>query len=66
MNLAIGHFHPPLGVNLMVTCRLSGVSMESTIPWVIWMLIAMSGTMFLVTFVPEIALWLPRVLGYLD
>jgi tripartite ATP-independent transporter DctM subunit len=66
MNLAIGQFHPPLGVNLMVTCRLSGVSMESTIPWVIWMLVAMSGTMFLVTFVPEIALWLPRVLGYLS
>ena len=66
MNLAIGQFHPPLGVNLMVTCRLSGVSMESTIPWVIWMLIAMSGTMLLVTFVPEIALWLPRALGYLN
>jgi len=65
MNLAIGQFHPPLGVNLMVTCRLSGVSMESTIPWVIWMVIAMTGTMLLVTFVPDIALWLPRVLGYL-
>ncbi|MEN3352823.1 MAG: C4-dicarboxylate transporter, DctM subunit [Betaproteobacteria bacterium] len=64
MNLAIGQFHPPLGVNLMVTCRLSGVSMESTIPWVVWMVIAMTGTMLLVTFVPEIALWLPRVLGY--
>jgi C4-dicarboxylate transporter, DctM subunit len=25
----------------------------------------MAGTMFLVTFVPEIALWLPRKLGYL-
>jgi tripartite ATP-independent transporter DctM subunit len=66
MNLAIGQFHPPLGVNLMVTCRLSGVSMESTIPWVIWMVAAMTGTMLLVTFVPEIALWLPRVLGYLS
>jgi C4-dicarboxylate transporter, DctM subunit len=66
MNLAIGQFHPPLGVNLMVTCRLSGVSMESTIPWVIWMVIAMTGTMLLVTFVPEIALWLPRALGYVD
>jgi len=65
MNLAIGQFHPPLGVNLMVTCRLAGVSMESTIRWVIWMVIAMTGTMLLVTFVPEIALWLPRVLGYL-
>ena len=39
--------------------------MESTIPWVIRMVIAMTGTMLLVTFVPEIALWLPRVLGYL-
>ena len=65
MNLAIGQFHPPLGVNLMVTCRLGGVSMESTIPWVIWMVIAMTGTMLLVTFVPDIALWLPRALGYL-
>ncbi|HEY0337845.1 MAG TPA: hypothetical protein VGC70_10950 [Burkholderiales bacterium] len=36
LKLAMGQFHPPLGVNVMVTCRLSGASMESTIPWVIW------------------------------
>lgn len=65
MNMALGQFHPPLGVNLMVTCRMAGVSMESTIPWVLWMVAAMAGTMMLVTFVPEIALWLPRYLGYL-
>ncbi len=65
MNMALGQFHPPLGVNLMVTCRMAGISMESTIPWVIWMVLAMAGTMLLVTFVPELALWLPRFLGYL-
>jgi len=65
MNMALGQFHPPLGVNLMVTCRMAGISMESTIPWVIWMVAAMAGTMLLVTFVPELALWLPRHLGYL-
>ena len=65
MNMALGQFHPPLGVNLMVTCRMAGVSMESTVPWVLWMVVAMAGTMFLVTFVPELALWLPRHLGYL-
>jgi TRAP-type C4-dicarboxylate transport system permease large subunit len=65
MNMALGQFHPPLGVNLMVTCRMAGVSMESTIPWVLWFVAAMAGTMFLVTFVPELALWLPRTLGYL-
>lgn len=65
MNVALGQFHPPLGVNLMVTCKMAGVTMESTIPWVIWLVLAMAGTMLLVTFVPEIALWLPRRLGYL-
>ncbi len=65
MNMALGQFHPPLGVNLMVTCRMAAISMESTIPWVIWMVLAMGGAMLLVTFVPEIALWLPRHLGYL-
>jgi C4-dicarboxylate transporter, DctM subunit len=65
MNMALGQFHPPLGVNLMVTCRMAGISMESTIPWVIWMVLAMAGTMLLVSFVPELALWLPRQLGYL-
>jgi tripartite ATP-independent transporter DctM subunit len=65
MNLAIGQFTPPVGVNLMVTCRLSGVSLESTLPWLTWIVVAMIGTMLLVTFVPEIALWLPRVLGYM-
>jgi tripartite ATP-independent transporter DctM subunit len=65
MNMALGQFTPPLGVNLMVTCRMAAVSLESTLPWVIWMVVAMAGTMFLVTFVPELALWLPRTLGYL-
>ena len=65
MNMALGQFHPPLGVNLMVTCRMAGISMESTIPWVIWMVLGMTGTMLLVTFVPELALWLPRALGFL-
>lgn len=65
MNMALGQFHPPLGVNLMVTCRMAGVSMESTVPWVLWMVAAMAGMMLLVTFVPDLALWLPRHLGYL-
>ena len=64
MNIALGQFHPPLGVNLMVTSRMAGIPMESTVRWVIWLVLGMACTMFLVTFVPEIALWLPRRLGY--
>lgn len=65
MNLAIGQFHPPLGVNLMVTSRLAGIPMEATIKWVLWLVGAALAALLAVTFIPEIALFLPRKLGYI-
>lgn len=65
MNLAIGQFTPPMGVNLMVTARMAGIGMESTVGWVLWYVAAMAAALLLVSFVPELALWLPRTLGYL-
>lgn len=64
LKIALGQFTPPLAVNLMVSCRIAGVPMESTIRWVGWMLAAMAGVMVLVIAFPPLALWLPRVLGY--
>jgi len=63
MKIAIGQFTPPMAVNLMVSCRIAGVSMESTIPWVIWMIFAMFISLALVVLFPDIALWLPRAMG---
>ncbi len=63
MKIAIGQFTPPLAVNLMVSCRIAGVTMESTIPWVLWMILAMFVALALVVVFPDIALWLPRVTG---
>ena len=63
MNIAIGAFTPPMAVNLMVTCKVAGCSMESTVPWVIWFVLSMTGALLLVSFVPEIALFLPRLFG---
>ncbi|GHU37419.1 C4-dicarboxylate ABC transporter [Betaproteobacteria bacterium] len=65
MDMALGQFHPPLGVNLIVTCRMANVSMESTIIWSLWFVAAMACAMLLVAFVPDLALWLPGKLGYL-
>jgi tripartite ATP-independent transporter DctM subunit len=65
MKIAIGQFTPPMAVNLMVSCRIAGVSMESTIPWVVWMILAMFLSLALVVVFPDIALWLPRTLGTL-
>jgi TRAP-type C4-dicarboxylate transport system permease large subunit len=63
MKIAIGQFTPPMAVNLMVSCRIAGVGMESTIPWVVWMILAMFVALALVGGFPGIALWLPHAMG---
>jgi tripartite ATP-independent transporter DctM subunit len=64
MNIAIGQFTPPLAVNLMVTSKVAGVSMESTVQWVLWMVVAMLAALVLVAAFPQLALWLPGVMGF--
>jgi TRAP-type C4-dicarboxylate transport system permease large subunit len=62
--MAIGQFTPPMAVNLMVTTRIAGISMESTVRWVMWFVVAMLLALILVAAVPQLALWLPQSLGY--
>lgn len=64
LKVALGQFTPPLAVNLMVSCRIARVPMESTVRWVIWLLISMFFVLVLVIVFPELALWLPRYLGF--
>ncbi|MBB5691161.1 TRAP transporter large permease [Roseomonas alkaliterrae] len=63
MMIAIGQFTPPMAVNLMVSCRIAGVPIESTIPWVAWLVLAMGAAAAAVMAVPDLALWLPRSMG---
>jgi len=48
----------------MVSTQIGGVTMESSIRWVIGFVVAMMLAMVLVIMVPGIALWLPEALGY--
>src|SRR5690606_32749995 len=64
LNVALGQFTPPLAVNLMVSCGIARVPMESTVRWVVWLLVSMFIVMVLVIVFPERALWLPRYLGF--
>ncbi|GAA6201321.1 TRAP transporter large permease [Aquicoccus sp. SU-CL01552] len=64
INIAMGQFTPPVAVNLMVTAKIAGVPLESTFRWVGWLLLAMVVALALILIFPEIALWLPRLLGY--
>lgn len=64
MNIAIGQFTPPVAVNLMVTTEIARIRLEQTIGWALVFVAAMAAALTLVAIFPEIALWLPRVLGY--
>jgi tripartite ATP-independent transporter DctM subunit len=64
MNMAIGQFTPPMAVNLMVTTKIAGITMESTVRWALWMVASMLLALVLVTVFPSLALWLPRSMGY--
>lgn len=62
--VAVGQFTPPLAVNLMVSCRIAQVPIESTVRWVLWLVAAMFVVLLLVIVFPQLALWLPHYLGY--
>lgn len=58
VNLAIGFFTPPVGVNLFVGSGISGVSMEALSKAVIPYIVAMLLVLLLITFVPQLVLML--------
>ncbi|ALK08940.1 TRAP transporter large permease [Blastochloris viridis] len=64
LKIAIGQFTPPMAVNLMVSCRIAGVPMEATLRWVFPMIGSMVLVLVALIAFPDLALWLPRVLGY--
>jgi tripartite ATP-independent transporter DctM subunit len=64
LKVAIGQFTPPMAVNLMVSCRVAGIPMEATLRWVFPLIAAMFCVLILIIVFPELALWLPRHLGY--
>lgn len=60
INMAIGANTPPVGVDLMAACRIGGINMMQTLRPLSWMMLAMTAVMLLLTFVPELVLFLPR------
>jgi C4-dicarboxylate transporter, DctM subunit len=65
VNMEIGLCHPPVGLNLYVASGIAKMGItELTIavwPWLLTMLVFL----VIVTYIPELSLWLPRALGML-
>ena len=65
LNLMIGLLHPPLGMVLFVLSRIAKLSIEQTTMAIIPWLIPLLASLVAVTFIPELTLWLPRMVGFL-
>jgi len=63
LNLGIGLCHPPVGAILFVGCAVGKVSIEEVMRRIWPFYGVMFAVLMLVTYVPSISLWLPRLLG---
>ena len=62
VNMEIGMITPPVGLNLFVASGLTGMNLKdvivSCLPWTLTLFIGL----ILVTYIPEISLWLPNLM----
>jgi TRAP-type C4-dicarboxylate transport system permease large subunit len=63
LNLMIGLLHPPMGMVLFVLARVAQLSVERTTMAILPWLVPLLATLLLLTYVPAISLWLPRMAG---
>jgi tripartite ATP-independent transporter DctM subunit len=63
INLLIGTCTPPFGIALFITMQIAQVSFAAVVRAVTPLLIPLLVTLLLVTYVPQIVLFLPRLLG---
>ena len=61
-NLCIGLCTPPVGTCLFIGCSVGGVPLSKVIRPMIPMFVAMVIGLLLITYIPSISLWLPRLL----
>ena len=62
LNLMIGLLTPPVGMVLFVLQKVSHLSFERTVAAVAPWMLPLLATLALITYVPQVVLWLPRLL----
>jgi C4-dicarboxylate transporter DctM subunit len=65
-NVGVSLISPPVGVCLYVACGLSKEPIETVIKALIPFYIVLVGTVLIISYIPEISLYIPRLLGYVD
>ncbi len=58
VNLALGMITPPFGVNLFAACTVARISLDRIIPYLLPFVLVVLGCLMVVTYVPELSLYL--------
>ncbi|HAF50152.1 MAG TPA: C4-dicarboxylate ABC transporter permease, partial [Synergistaceae bacterium] len=66
VNLNVGLATPPVGVCLFTVSPIAKVSLEKIIPKAMPFVIAEMVAVFLITYIPDLILLLPRLTGFID
>ena len=64
VNLAIGYCTPPMGVSLYITGAISNRDLIYVSKAVIPFIIIQMAVLFLMTYMPDVVLWLPDIMGF--
>ncbi|MBN1302588.1 MAG: TRAP transporter large permease [Melioribacteraceae bacterium] len=64
MNLCVGLCTPPVGSVLFIGCSVANVKIEQVVKPLLPFYGAMIVTLIIVTYFPELSLWLPRFFGF--
>ncbi len=64
INLCFGLITPPVGTSLFVGCRIANLPITAVIRPMLPLLPIMIAILLLVTYVPQIVMWLPRIFGF--
>ena len=64
VNIMLGLVTPPYGLLLFIMTRIAEVPLKDIVRDVLPFLWAMIGSLALITFFPELVLWLPHMFGY--
>jgi len=66
VNLAIAYCTPPMGVSLYITGAMANKSLIYVSRAVIPFLVIQYAVLAVITYLPDVVLWLPRVFGFLE
>ena len=64
VNLAIGYCTPPMGVSLYITGAIANRDIIYVSKAVVPFIVIQIGVLMLMTYMPDLALWLPRLMGF--